>query len=41
MQDGKLIVYARKDQNFFIFNFTIFDKIMQVNKIANVITIIN
>ena len=39
MQNSKLIIYAKKDQNFYLLDLTMLGKIMQVNRIANVITI--
>lgn len=40
MQNSKLIIYIKKNQTFFIFDFIILDTIMQINKIANAIIII-
>ena len=40
MQDGKLIIYAKKDQNLLIFDLVISSKIKQVNRNANATTIL-
>lgn len=36
MQDDKLIIYAKRDQNLFILDLITLGKIMQVNRIANI-----
>ena len=38
IQDGILIAYAKRDQNFFVFDLATLGKIIQVNEIANATT---
>lgn len=40
MQDNKLTAYISKKQNFIVFNLTILDKIILINKITNITIII-